>query len=84
MPFALSASWSCTEWMMLTCTTLESVPGRLPREAEAPLMLLCSMSIWKGLVMVCLHPYPMLGLSFLTARGRAAPAKPVQSSCSED
>lgn len=75
MPFTLSVSWSCTERMMLTCTTLESVP----REAEAPLMLLCSTSIWKGLVMLCLHPYPMLGLSLLTARGRAAPAKAVQS-----
>lgn len=55
-------------------------------EAEAPLILLCSMSIWKGLAMLCLHPYPAPGiiLRFSERQNWPCHTKPARSSCSED
>ena len=43
--------------MSSPCSSLHR--AETAREAEAPLVPLCSMSIWKGLVMPCLHPHPV-------------------------
>lgn len=49
-------------------------------------MLVGSTSTWKGLVMPCLHPYPVPGVNLLFSKRQSWPChrQPAPSSCSED